>query len=205
LITSSAAAAAIGTGAFLIAVLGASLVVEVVKGSVETGPDRAMGTLLVLSYAAAFSMLLDVLLAPGAPHGIEWVLLVVLAAKSADIGGFLAGKAIGGPKLAPAVSPNKTRAGSAGGTILSVAVAVVGGGMLTEPLPMVDRIVLGLVLTVTSQFGDLAESLLKRWLRVKDSGALIPTFGGTLDMIDSLVLAAPAGYWYLVLRGHLAI
>lgn len=201
------AGAPVGRGdeAILAAMFAAMLALEVRRGDVEEGPARIAGTLLVLFYVASFAFLVDLLLLPAAPHGVQLAILVVVTAKATDMGGYLVGKAIGGPKLAPKVSPGKTWAGFAGGTALAIAIAVVGGGWLARPLPVVDRVALGLLLSVAAPLGDLAESLIKRWLHVKDSSGLVPTFGGTLDMIDSLVLAAPVGYWFLVVRGGIPL
>lgn len=114
-----------------------------------------------------------------------WLLAVVWAT---DIFAYFAGRAIGGPKMAPRLSPNKTWAGLAGG----VAGAMLAGGLTAVWLGSTVwalAIVSG-VLAVVSQAGDVTESALKRRAGVKDSGALIPGHGGILDRVDGLMFAA---------------
>lgn len=114
-----------------------------------------------------------------------WTLALVWAT---DVGAYFAGRAIGGPKLAPAISPNKTWAGLAGGV---VAAALFGGAMNhTFGLPV--RLALASpLLAVLAQAGDLYESWLKRRAGVKDSGDILPGHGGVLDRLDGLVPVAP--------------
>jgi phosphatidate cytidylyltransferase len=99
------------------------------------------------------------------------VLFLFLVVWASDIGAYMAGRAIGGPKLWPAVSPNKTWSGAAGGLLAAVAVAALLG--------------------VASQAGDLLESAIKRHFDVKDSSHLIPGHGGLLDRLDGVLAAAP--------------
>lgn len=116
---------------------------------------------------------------------VLWVFLVVWAT---DVGGYFAGKGIGGPKLAPRVSPKKTWAGLAGGVALSSAVSFgLAWGFQFEQ----SHWVLAGLLAIVAQMGDLAESALKRGFGVKDSGGLIPGHGGLLDRVDGLVFVAP--------------
>ncbi|MAG55525.1 MAG: hypothetical protein CMJ83_04465 [Planctomycetes bacterium] len=131
------------------------------------------------------------------PSGVLFGVVVVLGCKLNDIGGYLIGSAMGKRKLCPGISPNKTWEGSVGGFALGVA----GTFLMCLLLPGVsDRVewwqsvLLGIALAITTQAGDLFESLLKRAAGVKDSGALIPAFGGVLDLVDSLIFAAPVGY-----------
>ncbi len=177
--------------------------VEVVRGRVEQGTRRIAHTSMTLLVVACFGSLIDVLLGPAGPRGIELALLIVLTAKGADVGGFLAGKLIGGPKLAPRVSPNKTWAGSLGGVVLSLVVVYAVSAAFDVPLTALEVVGFGVAVNVAAQLGDLTESLWKRACGVKDSSTFLPTFGGFLDMIDSLVLAAPVGYWFLTWRGVL--
>lgn len=118
---------------------------------------------------------------------IMWLFVVVW---TTDMAAFFAGRALGGPRLAPRISPGKTWAGVLGGTaaaaIVGIVVAWVGG--LT---PGVGFALLGVVVAVVAQLGDLVESWIKRNFDVKHSGTLIPGHGGVLDRVDSLVFAAP--------------
>ena len=114
-----------------------------------------------------------------------WALALVWAT---DIGAFFAGRAIGGPKLAPAISPAKTWAGLIGGVLAASALAVVLHMLAGLPL----RLTLATpVLAVVAQLGDLFESALKRRAGVKDSGNLLPGHGGVLDRLDGVVPVAP--------------
>jgi phosphatidate cytidylyltransferase len=105
------------------------------------------------------------------------------------------GTLIGGPKLSPVVSPGKTRSGAVAGVLGGVIAALVYVPLALAPvhraLPIVQALALGLILSVTAQIGDLAESLLKREAGVKDSSGLIPGHGGVLDRLDSLYFVLP--------------
>jgi phosphatidate cytidylyltransferase len=106
------------------------------------------------------------------------------------------GRTFGGPKLAPTVSPGKTRSGALAGVVAGLAVAPVFG-VLVFPrvgisLPLGQLLAIAGVLAVVGQVGDLAESLLKREAGVKDSSHLIPGHGGVLDRLDSLYFVVPA-------------
>lgn len=122
-------------------------------------------------------------------HGllVFWVFISVWAM---DVGGYFAGKSIGGPKLAPKVSPKKTWAGLIGGMLLAAIVSAV----ISWAFGWGDIYILsfaGFALAFIAQVGDLYESAIKRHFGVKDSGALIPGHGGILDRVDGLVFAAP--------------
>jgi phosphatidate cytidylyltransferase len=113
-----------------------------------------------------------------------WTLAIVWAT---DIGAYFAGRAIGGPKLAPVISPNKTWAGLFGGMVL----AGVAGGAITffGHLPVLTYW-LAPLLAIAAQLGDLAESGMKRRAGVKDSGHILPGHGGLLDRIDGMLPVA---------------
>lgn len=121
-----------------------------------------------------------------------WLLVVVWAT---DIGGYLFGMTIGGPKLAPAISPNKTWSGFIGGILL----AVIGGYAVVvyfsdqaQISNLASVIALGLGISIVSQLGDLFESKIKRRFGVKDSGNIIPGHGGLFDRVDGLMAASIA-------------
>lgn len=124
--------------------------------------------------------------AAGADH-VFWVLCVTWAA---DIGAFFTGRAIGGPRLAPAISPNKTWSGFFGGMAAAAAIGGIFGAALgTQGWSAAAAAALAVALAAV--MGDLAESGLKRRFGAKDAGNLIPGHGGVLDRLDSLLLAAP--------------
>lgn len=125
---------------------------------------------------------------------ISFLLLTIWAT---DVGAFFAGRRWGCRKLAPHISPGKTYAGFWGGMVLA---SLVGGGLaysVSLPYGWLEATLLGGLLSVVGQMGDLAESLIKREAGVKDSGQLIPGHGGLLDRLDSLLFAAPVYYLFL--------
>lgn len=132
--------------------------------------------------------------------GFYLILYVLFAVWACDVGAYVAGKTIGGPKMAPKVSPNKTWAGLAGGCIAAVATVVLYTMWLETRLatPVIERFslffqcTLGLLLAVVGQLGDLMISVLKRKCGLKDTGNIIPGHGGLLDRIDALLLTMPA-------------
>lgn len=117
-----------------------------------------------------------------------------------DIGAYFAGRALGGPKLVPQVSPNKTWAGAVGGLLAAIlaAVAVAKLAALSAIFPLA---VLALALSVFAQAGDLFESFLKRRFHAKDSSHLIPGHGGLMDRLDGFVTASVAAALIGLLRG----
>jgi phosphatidate cytidylyltransferase len=147
---------------------------------------------------------------PG-PAGAVLLVYVILTVKSGDIGAYFVGKLLGKHKLAPWVSPAKTIEGGVGALAASAAVAV-GGVALWEwaretvgapPLTVAQALVFGPVMAVSGHLGDLIESAIKRDLQIKDSGRLIPAFGGLLDLVDSPLFALPIAWWLLTFWGSM--
>jgi phosphatidate cytidylyltransferase len=122
--------------------------------------------------------------------GFAALMFILLVVWMTDIGGYFAGRGIGGPKLWPRVSPKKTWAGAVGGVVLSLAVAA--GFAAFGVGRLVPLLLLATVLTVLSQLGDLFESAVKRKFGVKDSSQIIPGHGGLLDRLDGFVFAVVA-------------
>lgn len=129
------------------------------------------------------------------PDGRGWVLAMLFTTFATDTGAFFIGRAFGRRKLAPHVSPGKTIAGAVGG-LAAGALASVALGLLLglSPTPAAMA-ALGALLAVAGQLGDLAESLIKRSLGVKDMGHLFPGHGGVLDRLDSILFTAPLAYY----------
>jgi len=128
------------------------------------------------------------------------VLYVVLVCKGGDIGGYVVGSACGRHKLIPHVSPGKTWEGAFGSLFASMLLAVLLRGPLLQPridLGLTAGLGVGIMLNITTQTGDLIESLLKRRCDAKDSSRLLPAHGGVLDLVDSLLFSFCA--WFLVL------
>ncbi len=133
------------------------------------------------------------------PNGLWWVLVALFGVWGSDTGAFFTGRFIGRHRLAPTISPGKTWEGVFGGLVLGT-IAVV---LFSAPLgiPWYLAIVLGILVTIASVLGDLAESLIKRQVHVKDSGQLIPGHGGMLDRIDSLLFAVMVVYFFSLFVG----
>jgi phosphatidate cytidylyltransferase len=125
------------------------------------------------------------------PFGFTAVLFVFAVVWSSDTAAYAAGRSIGGPKLWPRVSPNKTWAGLAGALTAGAAAAAIFAVLEPEVAPL-RLILLGVALALVAQAGDLAESALKRLFNLKDASDLIPGHGGFMDRMDSIVAAAVA-------------
>ena len=139
------------------------------------------------------------LLTRALPDGIFLVFFVILVTWAGDTGAYYAGVSMGRTPLAPRISPNKTVEGLLGGCLLAVVIALIARAWFIPSFTIVDAVVLGILLTVAGLIGDLSESMFKRGAGVKDSGGLIPGHGGMLDRLDSLLLTAPAYYYYVTL------
>jgi phosphatidate cytidylyltransferase len=164
-----------------------------VKGRIEGSLDSTAAGCLGLVYVP---LLLSFVTAARVEWGVAGVITVIAVCKSASAGAYFVGKAVGRRKLAPLVSPRKTVEGAIGGlagaSAISYALSVSPWG-LTGGRWLLYGIAVGLAGTV----GDLAASLLKREAGVKDSGALLPGFGGMLDMLDDVLFAAPVSFLLL--------
>ena len=133
--------------------------------------------------------------------------LPVLLTWATDIGAFQVGRAVGGKKLMPTVSPGKTMSGAVGGLIFAIVVAFIYAKFVLRPVAQlgfrpVHLVLFAITISVAGQVGDLFESLLKREAGVKDSSNLIPGHGGFLDRLDSLFFVLPVAFalmnWWLL-------
>jgi phosphatidate cytidylyltransferase len=160
--------------------------------------ERRIWTATGFFYAAA-AQLASVLVRLDQVDGFIALIMILLVVWVTDIGGYFAGRGIGGPKLWTRVSPKKTWAGAIGGFAASL---VIAGGLaacgLGKTGPM---LLLGAALSVVSQFGDLFESAVKRRFGVKDSSHIIPGHGGLLDRLDGFVAAVVIAAIFGLLRG----
>lgn len=127
----------------------------------------------------------------GLEQGEVWILLLLVVVKGNDIGAYLVGRKWGRTPLSK-ISPKKTREGSLGGLLLGVGIAVTVSWFADLPGGAVGGVLVGVVAGLAGQVGDLAESMVKRSVGAKDSGSLIPAFGGALDLLDSVLFGAPA-------------
>jgi len=161
-------------------------------------PGRRSWIATGFAYAAA-AQIASVLVRLDQVWGFVALILVLLVVWVTDIGGYFAGRGIGGPKLWPRVSPKKTWAGAVGGFVASLVIAAgfaAFGLGKTGPL-----LLLGAVLSIASQLGDLFESAVKRRFGVKDSSHIIPGHGGLMDRLDGFVAAIVLAAVFGFLRG----
>lgn len=160
-----------------------ALLAAIVAGSASERPiDGAYGVLYIAPACLVFIWLIET------PQGPGWTLMLFATTWSADIGAFVAGNALKGPKLWPRFSPNKTWAGFIGGLIAAVLASVVVAAVFMR-LSLAGAALIGLAGGFATMAGDLWESMLKRRFGVKDSGAIIPGHGGLLDRVDGLMFA----------------
>ncbi len=166
------------------------------KHIIENVSITIFGTLYVFFFLS-FSMAIRYL--PGG-KGLIILFGIILMSKCTDIGAYFIGKEFGKHRLFPTISPNKTLEGVIGGILSCIVIAVVWNLVpQISILPLAWAVPFGLLIAVASIGGDLAESMLKRDAGVKDSGNLVPSFGGTLDVIDGVLVSLPAGYYFLLL------
>lgn len=136
----------------------------------------------------------------GLDDGRNWVFFALFTTFASDTASFFTGRAWGRHKLAPNISPGKTREGAIGGFLGAIILSLFF--ILPTPihLPMTwgQAILLGGLVSIFGQLGDLVESLFKRNMGVKDSGKLLPGHGGILDRIDSIIFAGIVVYYYVI-------
>jgi len=132
--------------------------------------------------------------------GRNWIFFALFTTFAFDIAAFFVGRALGRHRLAPRISPSKTWEGAIGGIFGAIAVSLFFtiSTPLGLPLGYGQAVLLGLLVSVFGQLGDLTESLLKRNMGVKDSGKLMPGHGGMLDRIDSVVFTGIVVYYYVL-------
>jgi phosphatidate cytidylyltransferase len=157
-------------------------------------------TLMNIAYIPLLASYLIVTLAIGGTDGKALVVAVIGLTFIFDTGAFLVGSVWGGSffqrPLAPSVSPKKSLEGLIGATLITVIVAMALVPSFVGPFEnkRVEALVLAIVVAAAATFGDLAESLIKRDLGIKDMGSILPGHGGVLDRIDSLLFVAPAAF-----------
>jgi len=192
-------------------------------GSSEAKPGQTLAnlsaaTLSVLYVGGLLGFLIQLRLLPVGDNvsrgGLLALLSMVIVVKLTDIGAYTAGRLWGRHKMAPQLSPGKTWEGVAGGLVSAVVGALLALGPLASALGVTNNrslpvwlsgaLAYGMVVSWAGICGDLAESLLKRDAGVKDSSTWLPGFGGVLDLLDSLLIAAPVAYfcWISGLLGY---
>ena len=130
--------------------------------------------------------------------GMKLIFFIFITVWVLDTAAYAFGRMLGKHKLAPNVSPKKTVEGAVAGVVFGVLTAVLCRYIfMSGVLSLKEAVVLGIIISISGQFSDLAESLIKRDGQIKDSGTTIPGHGGFLDRFDSYIFAAPAVYYYL--------
>jgi phosphatidate cytidylyltransferase len=178
-------------------------VVAVLTAPVWRGtPDveRSANTLLAVMYVG-WLLGFGILLHHTSPLGDELVLFVVGVTWVGETAAYVVGSTLGRHKLAPTISPRKTVEGAIAQVVASIGTGAALGAWLLPACGSVMAIGAGALLGVIGQFGDLAESAIKRSAGTKDTGRLIPGHGGVLDRIDSLLFNLPAFYYFSLLAG----
>jgi phosphatidate cytidylyltransferase len=172
-------------------------------------PDGATVRLALLTWTAIYLGLLPAFFVqlrwwPDGPddlRGVTALSLAIFVPKGGDIGAYFAGRWLGRHRMTPLLSPKKTWEGLLGGLLLSVVVAVLLNRLLQPVLPSDwEAAAFGLIVGGAGVLGDLGESLLKRDCQHKDASQVVPGFGGVLDVVDSVLFAAPVAYLWLFLH-----
>ncbi len=196
-------------------VLGLSVLVGFVLVLARARVEGAIGALAsttwLIVYLGLFgSFLVRLRTDLAGPLGSWAVLYVIAVVKFSDIGAYFTGVLIGRHRVVPTISPKKTAEGYVGGLVLAVVVSVVLAYLLGiisaytgQPdrgmlLPLGRAVLFGVLMGLTGEVGDLLESLIKRDAQIKDSGSVLPAFGGILDIIDSPLFAAPLAWCLLM-------
>ncbi len=196
-----------GSGLLLMAV---GIVLVAVAAFARPNPRDGLITWMATVFGALLVGLLSFVVrlghaAPAVPDGAPlaalgaergWILLLLLAVWAYDTGAFLVGSQFGRERFLTHISPSKTYAGLIGGVVAST--VVVGALLWGLGQPPLHALVLGPLVALSAQAGDLAESMLKRAANAKDSGTLIPGHGGMLDRVDSFLFAAPIATLYVL-------
>jgi len=188
------------------------------KTAGQTTANLAAAALAILYVGGLLGFLIQLRLLPVASNvshgGLLAMLTMIIVVKTTDIGAYTAGRLWGRHKMAPKLSPGKTWEGVLGGVAFAIVGALLAFGPLANSLGVASQrewlpwlvgvVVYALLVSAAGILGDLAESLLKRDAGVKDSSDWLPGFGGVLDLLDSLLVAAPVAYfcWVSGLLGY---
>lgn len=166
-------------------------------GAGQVGAD-ILGSIFVLTYVpflASFAVLLFV-------EDRWWVLAFLIVVVLIDTGAYAVGLTLGRHPMAPRISPKKSWEGFGGGAVVALGSGI-GVALLLMGQPWWIGIIFGLLMLFTATFGDLAESLIKRDLGIKDMSGLLPGHGGILDRLDGILLSAPVAYGLFLVLRHL--
>ena len=165
-------------------------------GTLETVAHRLGLAMLGLAWAGGLLAIVGVLRL--LPNGAGWIVLACGLAWGSDSGAYFVGRAFGRRKLYPKISPQKTWEGAIAGIVTATAMVFGVRAVLSVDISVVDLLVLAPIGAAFGQIGDLAESMLKRSVGVKDSGRIMPGHGGLFDRLDALLFTGPVVFIYAV-------
>ncbi len=157
-----------------------------------TGISLTLFGILYVSWFLSFTIKIRYL-----DGGAMWLAYLLSVTKAGDIGAYIFGSLFGRHSLIPHVSPKKSVEGMFGGLFLSLIMSLLFKPYLPLPWSWLHLSILGVLIGIVGQIGDLSESLLKRFCQIKDSGAILPGMGGMLDALDSILFTAPIFYYHL--------
>ncbi len=182
---------------FLIGALLVLLKKDIQKGAVNM--LLTVGGVFYIGYLGSYLVLLRHL-----PLGSYFLFILYFFTWAYDGGAYFVGVTLGRHPLAPTISPKKTKEGFIGGFVLcGLFFCLIKLVIMPQmPISLLDGLILTVLLGFMGQMGDLSESVLKRYVGVKDSGALFPEYGGFLDKVDSLLFTAPCLYYYVLFIMH---
>lgn len=178
----------------IVAIVIITLISEVLR--FDRSPIDVLGSTLFGTLYPA-SLFAHLVLLRLLPDGFMYMLMVTLGTWISDSAAYFIGKAFGRKKLIPSVSPNKTWAGSLGGSAATVVFGMIMASFINVHFLIGG--VLGLIISVAGQLGDLSASAIKRDVDIKDTGQLLPGHGGIIDRFDSLLFASTVMYYAILL------
>ena len=188
----------------VIALMMLSFAIWGIAGLIPKDPVLNLGvTALVVTWTGILGSFAGLILNPNSfsnRHGVAYVVGAVALTVAHDVGSYAVGARLGRHKIAPRVSPGKTREGLIGGSVLTMIVAVALIAHI-HPFTFLSAALLGVVVLVFAPIGDLFESVAKRDLGIKDMGRILPAHGGIFDRIDAMLFVLPATYFLLRLLG----
>jgi len=174
----------------------------IIRGRTDLERSRLLAADLFLAFplvAIGGALLIGLLTLPNASQALLWLVLVTA---SNDTAAYFAGKRLGGPKLAPAISPNKTISGSTVGILVALLVGASAGALVSTSAWSFSAIILSFIVALVAQVADLMKSLLKRTHSIKDFSQILPGHGGVLDRVDAILGGGAALYVCLLIRQY---